>query len=151
MAPLVLPWQAGQEILACLGLGALVGAARSLAPGRGRGAILPDALLVGLVLLLLQSYAAGYSQAGSLRWYMAGAGAAGAGVAHALLAPVVRWILQLLLEPGRALARWALAPAARACGEHLRQKQQAYRQKRAAKKEKKILQKERRMLYNSNI
>lgn len=151
MAPLVLPWQAGQEILACLGLGALAGAARSLAPGRGRGAILPDALMVGLVLLLLQSYAAGYSQAGNLRWYMAGAAAAGAGAAHALLAPVVRWILRLLLAPGRALVRWALAPAARACAGHLRQKRQAYRQKRAAKKEKKILQKERRMLYNSNI
>ena len=36
---------------------------RALAPARGRWAFLPDAALVGMLLLFLQSYAAGYSDA----------------------------------------------------------------------------------------
>ena len=55
MAPVLAPWQAGREMLCCLYLGALVGALRALAPGRGRGAFLPDAALVGMLLLFLQT------------------------------------------------------------------------------------------------
>ena len=51
MAPVLAPWQAGWEIVCCLYLGALVGALRALAPGKGRGAFLPDVALVGMLLL----------------------------------------------------------------------------------------------------
>lgn len=150
MAPLVSPWQAGQAFLACLGLGALTGAARSFGPGRGRAAFLPDFLAVGALLLFLQSYAAGWSSAGSLRWYMAAGGAAGAMGAYLLLHPAVEWALRMLLAPGRRLVRWAAVPAGRLAG-WVRQKKDEGRKKRTAKNEKKNLPKERRLLYNSNI
>ena len=115
MAPVLAPWQAGHEIACCLYLGALVGALRALAPARGRWAFVPGAALVGLLLLFLQSYAAGYSDAGSLRWYMVLAGFVGALVAHSLLGPLAGQAWRALLWPGRALGRWAgrnlLAPA----------------------------------------
>ena len=152
MAPVLAPWQAGHEIACCLYLGALVGALRALAPARGRWAFLPDAALVGMLLLFLQSYAAGYSDAGSLRWYMVLAGFAGALGAHSLLGPLAG---QALLRPGRALGRWAgrnlLAPARRA----LRARRQARRARKTAKtaaeNQKKSLQNKRHLLYNSNV
>ena len=59
-----------QEAAACAVLGAALGAARAFLPVRGRAAFAPDVLLSGAVLLACQSYAAGYSKAGVLRWYM---------------------------------------------------------------------------------
>lgn len=100
MAPVLAPWQAGHEIACCLYLGALVGALRALAPARGRWAFLPDMALVGMLLLFLQSYAAGYSDAGSLRWYMVLAGFAGALGAHSLLGPLAGQAWRALLWPG---------------------------------------------------
>ena len=151
MAPVLVPWQAGREMLCCLYLGALVGALRALAPGRGRGAFLPDAALVGMLLLFLQSYAAGYSDAGSLRWYMAAAGFAGALAAHSLLGPWAGRAWRLVLGPWRILARRCLVPARGA----LRAARQARRARKAAKtaaeNQKKSLQNQPHLLYNSNV
>lgn len=155
MAPVLAPWQAGHEIACCLYLGALVGALRALAPARGRWAFLPDTALVGMLLLFLQSYAAGYSDAGSLRWYMVLAGFAGALGAHSLLGPLAGQAWRALLWPGRALGRWAgrilLAPVRRA----LRARRQARRARKTAKtaaeNQKKSLQNKRHLLYNSNV
>ncbi len=119
MAPVLAPWQAGHEIACCLYLGALVGALRALAPARGRWAFLPDTALVGMLLLFLQSYAAGYSDAGSLRWYMVLAGFAGALGAHSLLGPLAGLALagggplaetELLWPCGQGMARPPAAP-----------------------------------------
>ena len=155
MAPVLAPWQAGHEIACCLYLGALVGALRALAPARGRWAFLPDAALVGMLLRFLQSYAAGYSDAGRLRWYMVLAGFAGALGAHSLLGPLAGQAWRALLWPGRALGRGAgrnlLAPARRA----LRARRQARRARKTAKtaaeNQKKSLQNKRHLLYNSNV
>ena len=118
---------------------------------RGRGAFLPDAALVGMLLLFLQSYAAGYSDAGSLRWYMAAAGFAGALAAHSLLGPWAGRAWQLVLGPWRILARRCLVPARGA----LRAARQARRARKAAKtaaeNQKKSLQNQPHLLYNSNV
>lgn len=70
MVQVLLPARLLQEAAACAALGATLGVARALFPVRGRAAFLPDVLLSGAVLLVCQSYAAGYSTAGVLRWYM---------------------------------------------------------------------------------
>lgn len=154
MAPVLAPWQAGREIVCCLYLGALVGALRALAPGRGRGAFLPDMALVGMLLLFLQSYAAGYSDAGSLRWYMLAAGFLGALGAHSLLGPLAGRAWALVLWPWRRLGRWlkrsCFAPAGRAWRAHrLRRAQKTA--KTAAENQKKSLQNTPHLLYNSNV
>ena len=71
MVQVLLPARLLQEAAACAVLGAALGAARAFLPVRGRAAFAPDVLLSGAVLLACQSYAAGYSAAGVLRWYMA--------------------------------------------------------------------------------
>ena len=71
MVQVLLPARLLQEAAACAALGAALGAARAFLPVRGRAAFVPDVLLSGAVLLVCQSYAAGYSAAGVLRWYMA--------------------------------------------------------------------------------
>ena len=62
----------GQEMAACAALGAALGGARALFPEKGRAAFLPDVLLVGALLLGLQSYAAALSAGGvhllAARW-----------------------------------------------------------------------------------
>ena len=55
----------GQEMAACAALGAALGGARALFPEKGRAAFLPDVLLVGALLLGLQSYAAALSAGAS--------------------------------------------------------------------------------------
>ena len=151
MAPVTAPWQAGWEIACCLYLGALVGALRALAPGRGRAAFWPDVALVGMLLLFLQSFAAAYSSAGSLRWYMLAAGAAGALTAQWLLGPLAAGAWGLLLRPARWLGRRAFGPARKA----LRARREARRIQKAAKtaaeNEKKNLPNEPHLLYNSNV
>ena len=82
----VLPLPAlGREIAACTVLGACTGAVRALFPARGRAAFLPDVAWVGTLLAAVQSYAAGESFAGVLRWYMAAAAFAGAGACRLAL------------------------------------------------------------------
>ena len=71
MVQVLLPARLLQEAAACAALGAALGAARAFLPVRGRTAFVPDMLLSGAVLLVCQSYAAGYSKAGVLRWYIA--------------------------------------------------------------------------------
>ena len=70
MAPALPAGLIGREAAACVLLGAVLGGARALFPEKGRGAFLPDMLLVGALLLGLQSYAASLSFGGvrSLYW-----------------------------------------------------------------------------------
>ena len=79
MIPVLPPAALGQEIIACTVLGASIGALRAVFPARERAAFVPDLVWVGAVLAAVQSYAAGQSSAGVLRWYMAAAAFAGAG------------------------------------------------------------------------
>ena len=72
MAPALPAGLIGREAAACVLLGAVLGGARALFPEKGRGAFLPDVLLVGALLLGLQSYAASLSFGGVLRWYQLG-------------------------------------------------------------------------------
>ena len=51
MGPALSPGQVGQEAAACALLGACLGAGRAFFPVRGRGALLPDVLLMGGLLL----------------------------------------------------------------------------------------------------
>lgn len=155
MAPVLAPWQAGREIACCLYLGALVGALRAVGPRKGKAAFLPDMALVGMLLLFLQSYAAGYSDAGTLRWYMAAAGFAGALAAHGLLAPVTARVWHLALWPGLTMARLvgrrALQPACRAFSARRQARRAEKAAKTAAEKQKKSLPNEEHLLYNSNV
>ena len=117
MVQVLLPARRLQEAAACAVLGAALGAARAFLPVRGRAAFVPDVLLSGAVLLTCQSYAAGYSAAGVLRWYMALAACAAAlctaGVLGILLRVLGRGIGAVLCLPGRILHRFALQPVRR--------------------------------------
>lgn len=149
MAPVLAPWQAGWDLACCLYLGGLVGALRAVAPGRGRGAFLPDMALVGMLLLFLQSYAAGYSQAGSLRWYMVAGGAAGALAAQSLLGPLAARVWRVVLWPWRAAVK-RTRPALRAARAALAARRKT-KPTRTAKNPKKSLQNTAHLLYNSNV
>ena len=85
MGPALSPGQVGQEAAACAVLGACLGAGRAFFPVRGRGALLPDVLLMGGLLLGTQSYAASLSAGGVPRWYMLAAAIAGIALAEHLL------------------------------------------------------------------
>lgn len=155
MVPVLSPAQLQQEVLACAVLGTVIGSVRMVFPVKGKAAILPDFLLVGAVLLTLQSYAAGWSEAGVLRWYMCAAGFGGAAFAVEVLGIPVRAaeraLLRLLGLPGRLLRQWVWAPVL----QRLRARRQARKArrnaKRAVKNQKKSLPNKRRMLYNSNV
>lgn len=99
MIPVLPPAALGQEIAACTVLGASIGALRAVFPARGRAAFVPDLVWMGAVLAAVQSYAAGQSSAGVLRWYMAAAAFAGAGAAAFVLGAPLR------APAGRAAAR----------------------------------------------
>ena len=51
MAPALPAGLIGREAAACVLLGVVLGGARALFPEKGRGAFLPDVLLVGALLL----------------------------------------------------------------------------------------------------
>ena len=150
MGPALSPGQVGQEAAACVVLGACLGAARALFPVRGRGAFLPDVLLVGGLLLGAQSYAASLSAGGVLRWYMLAAAVLGTALAEHLLGVPLRAVGRVLCRPLSWAANWAKA---RAQARAARKKAAKARrnEKRLAKKPKKNLPSERRMLYNSNV
>ena len=121
MGPALSPGQVGQEAAACAVLGACLGAGRAFFPVRGRGALLPDVLLMGGLLLGTQSYAASLSAGG---------------------VPLRR--------PLDGLAKYAVAHAqARAARKKAAKERR--NEKRLAKKPKKNLPSERRVLYNSNV
>ena len=133
MIPVLPPPALGQEIAACAVLGGCTGAVRAFFPVKSRAAILPDVLWVGAVLTAVQSYAAGESYAGVLRWYMAAAAFAGAGAAAFVLGvPLLRPALDRHKENRQARKRRRNA-------------------KRTAKNPKKNLPNRQRMLYNSNV
>lgn len=106
MIPVLPPAALGQEIAACTVLGASIGALRAVFPARGRAAFVPDLVWMGAVLAAVQSYAAGQSSAGVLRWYMAAAAFAGAGAAAFVLGAPLR-------AAGGVLQRRVLRPAER--------------------------------------
>ena len=155
MIPVLPPAALGQEAAACVVLGAGFGAARAFWPVKGRAAFVPDLLLVGGVLAALQSYAAGQSAAGVLRWYMVLAGFVGAGAAAFVLGVPLRaagrFAAQCAGAPVRYLRHLAGQRALRRRAEH----QQAHKLRRSAKrtaeKHKKNLPNQRRMMYNSNV
>ena len=117
MVQVLLPARLLQEAAACAALGAALGAARAFLPVRGRAAFVPDVLLSGAVLLVCQSYAAGYSKAGVLRWYMVATAFAAAlcvaGVLGIPLRALGRGIRAVLCLPGRILHRFAVQPLCR--------------------------------------
>ena len=129
MAPALPAGLIGREAAACVLLGAVLGGARALFPEKGRGAFLPDVLLVGALLLGLQSYAASLSFGGVLRWYQLAAAVFGAWAAERVLRGPV-----LLARKGRS--------------KRAKERRNA---KRNAKKQKKNLPRPQRMLYNSNV
>lgn len=114
MVQVLLPARLLQEAAACAALGAALGVVRAFLPVRGRTAFVPDMLLSGAVLLACQSYAAGYSAAGVLRWYMVLAAFAAAlcvaGVLGVPLRALGRGIRAALRLPGRILHRFAVQP-----------------------------------------
>ena len=142
MIPVLPPSAIAQELAACTVLGGCTGAARAVFPVRGQAAWVPDFLWVGTVLTLLQSYAAGQSLAGVLRWYMVAAGFVGAGAAAFVLGVPLR-------TAGKALQRWVLRPAVQRRAQRQNARKLRRNAKRTAKKRKKNLPNQRRMMYNS--
>ena len=142
MIPVLPPSAIAQELTACTVLGGCTGVVRAVFPVRGRAAWVPDFLWVGTVLTLLQSYAAGQSPAGVLRWYMAAAGFVGAGAAAFVLGVPLR-------TAGKALQRWVLRPAVQRRARRQNARKLRRNAKRTAKKRKKNLPNQRRMMYNS--
>ena len=155
MVQVLLPVRLLREAAACAALGAALGVVRAFLPVRGRTAFVPDLLLSGTVLLVCQSYAAGYSKAGVLRWYMVLAALAAAlctaGVLGIPLRALGRGIGAVLRLPSRILYRFALQPLhrRRAAGKTTRKLRR--NAERTAKKSKKNLPNQRALLYNSNV
>ena len=152
MVQVLLPARLLQEAAACAVLGAALGAARAFLPVRGRAAFAPDVLLSGAVLLVCQSYAAGYSAAGVLRWYMAAAAFAAAlctaGVLGVPLRALGRGIGAVL---SRILHRFAVQPVRRRRAAAKTARKLRRNAERTAKKSKKNLPNQRALLYNSNV
>lgn len=147
MVQVLLPARLLQEAAACAVLGAALGAARAFLPVRGRAAFAPDVLLSGAVLLACQSYAAGYSAAGVLRWYMAAAAFAAALCAAGVLGVPLRALGRGI---GAVLRRFAVQPVRRRAAAKTARKLRRNAE-RTAKKSKKNLPNQRALLYNSNV
>lgn len=154
MVQVLLPARLLQEAAACAALGAALGVVRAFLPVRGRTAFVSDMLLSGAVLLACQSYAAGYSTAGVLRWYMVAAAFAAALCAAGVLGVPLRALGQgigaVLRLPGRILHRFALQPLRRRAAAKTARKIRRNAE-RTAKKSKKNLPNQRALLYNSNV
>jgi len=151
MIPVLPPSALGQEVAACTVLGACTGAVRAFFPVKGRAAFVPDVLWTGVILAAVQSYAAGESSAGVLRWYMAAAAFAGAGAAAFALGIPLRAAGRLVCLPVRFIRVCVLQPAAQRRKERKQARKVRRNAKRTAKKRKKNLPNQRRMLYNSNV
>ena len=155
MVQVLLPARLLQEAAACAALGAALGAVRAFLPVRGRAAFVPDMLLSGALLLACQSYAAGYSTAGVLRWYMVAAALAAAlcaaGVLGVPLRALGRGIRTVLRLPGRILYRFAVQPVRRRRAAAKTARKLRRNAERTAKKSKKNLPNQRLVLYNSNV
>lgn len=147
--------QIALEALCCFVLGGTAGAVRALAPAKGRAAVLPDFLLVGVLAVLLQSYAAGVSFAFELRWYMAVSAALGAAAAHRLFDLPAGFARRAAKGAAIKIASFLrlkllLPLAEKRRGRRERLKARKY-EKTAAKKREKLLQNGGQLLYNSNI
>lgn len=151
MLPVLQPAQLGRELAACTILGAAVGVVRAFFPVRGRGAFVPDALLTGAVLFGVQSYAAAFSSAGVLRWYMVLAAFAAALCTAAVLGIPVRCLAWVLGAPVRLARQWVLRPLAVRHAARRAARKERRNAKRTAKNPKKNLPNQRRVLYNSNV
>ena len=155
MVQVLLPVRLLQEAAACAVLGAALGAARAFLPVRGRAAFVPDVLFSGAVLLACQSYAAGYSTAAVLRWYMVAAAFAAAlctaGVLGIPLRALGRGIRAILRLPGRILHRFVVQPVRRRRAAAKTARKLRRNAERTAKKSKKNLPNQRALLYNSNV
>ena len=132
MVQVLLPARLLQEVAACAVLGAALGAVRAC-----------------------QSYAAGYSAAGVLRWYMVLAAFAAAlcvaGVLGIPLRALGRGIGAALRLPGRILHRFAVQPLCRRRAAAKTARKLRRNAERTAKKSKKNLPNQRALLYNSNV
>lgn len=148
MVQVLLPARLLQEAAACAMLGAALGAVRAFLPVRGRTAFVPDVLLSGAVLLTCQSYAAGYSKAGVLRWYMVATAFAAALCVAGVLGRGIGAALRL---PGRILHRFAVQPLCRRRAAAKIARKLRRNAERTAKKSKKNLPNQRALLYNSNV
>lgn len=151
---LVSPQQAAQEAAACLLLGAAAGGLRVLAPLKKKQALLPDVALVGVVLILVQGYAAGQSFGGQLRWYMLAAAVVGVLAVQGILGPLAAAVRAVPGLAAGAAAKWAGGPKTEAAPEAQgagRTSQRTRNVKRVLKKQKKNLQNQPKMLYNSNV
>ena len=148
MVQVLLPARLLQEAAACAALGAALGAVRAFLPVRGRAAFVPDMLLSGAVLLVCQSYAAGYSKAGVLRWYMVAAAFAAALCAAGVLGIPLR---ALGREIRAVLHRFAVQPVRRRRAAAKTARKLRRNAERTAKKSKKNLPNQRALLYNSNV
>ena len=153
MVQVLLPARLLQEAAACAMLGAALGAVRAFLPARGRAAFVPDVLLSGAVLLACQSYAAGYSKAGVLRWYMVLAAFAAALCTAGVLGIPLRalGLGAVLRLPGRILHRFAVQPLCRRRAAAKTARKLRRNAERTAKKSKKNLPNRRALLYNSNV
>ena len=155
MVQVLLPAALGQEIAACAVLGAAVGTVRAFFAVRGKAAFVPDVLLSGAVLLGCQSYAAGYSRTGVLRWYMVLAAFAAALLTAGVLGIPVRAagraLAYVLGLPGRLLARFVLQPLRARRTARKKARKLRRNAKRTAKNPKKNLPNQRPVLYNSNV
>lgn len=138
MPPQNLPLQIAQDLIPCMGLGLLVGLVRICLPYRWRAAaVCADFMCTGVCMLLLQSYAVGYSQAGVFRWYMLAS--AGVGV----------WAVEQLLGGVQEKAERCIQAALRK-----RRKKYSRRTKKCLPQRKTIekqLQTNGVLLYNSNM
>ena len=148
MVQVLLPAPLLQEAAACAVLGAALGAVRAFLPVRGRAAFVPDVLLSGVVLLVCQSYDAGYSKAGVLRWYMVATAFAAALCTAGVLGIPLRALGRGI---GAVLHRFAVQPVCRRRAAAKTARKLRRNAERTAKKSKKNLPNQRALLYNSNV
>lgn len=151
MIPVLPPSALGHELADCAVLGAVIGAVRAAFPVRGRAAFLPDFLAVGAVLFAAQSYAAGQSSAGVLRWYMLVAAFAAAAAAAQLLGLPLRAAGRSMCAAARCIRRFLPAKTARLPAKQRKGNKIRRSEKRNAEKSKKSLPKQQLVLYNSNV
>lgn len=151
MIPVLQPGALGQELYACAVLGAVIGAGRVMFPIRGCKAFLPDFLAVGSILFAVQSYAAGQSSAGVLRWYMLAAAFAGAAAMERLLGVPLRAAGRSVSAAGQGIERFLCRKAAPLRGKRRGGSKTRRSGKRNEEKSKKNLPKNRLVLYNSNV
>lgn len=158
MVPAPLPAAIGADVLWCLGVGLLLGAARDLAGlALGNGRVLCfcwDVTAFALAAVALCGFAAGASASGVARWYMAAGMAAGAwgwhGGVSATLHALARGAVGLLVLPLRLISDHVFRPLLARC-RALHPANFVKKRKKSAKKSQKkknVLQKPQRILYN---